>query len=68
MLSIAKAFQFDVIAQGVESSNQESFLKRTNCDLVQGFLYSEPVSKEVAEKLLEIMKNGGKLEDAIWLS
>lgn len=68
MLSIAKAFRLNVIAEGVESSNQEKFLKGTNCDLVQGFLYSEPVSKEMAEKLLSILKNGGKLEDAIWLS
>ncbi len=66
MIAIAKAFRFHVIAQGVESGNQERFLKRMDCDLVQGFLYSEPVSKEHVEKLLEIIKNGGKLEDAIW--
>lgn len=66
MISVAKAFHFNVIAQGVESSNQEMFLKKTDCNLVQGFLYSEPVSKESAGKILEIIKAGGKIEDAIW--
>lgn len=66
MISLAKAFHFNVIAQGVESGNQESFLKKTQCNMVQGFLYSEPMQADTAEKLLQIVKDGGKIEDAIW--
>ncbi len=66
MIAIAKAFHFNVIAQGVESGSQETFLEKADCNLVQGFLYSEPVSTEIAGKLLEIVKTGGKVEDALW--
>ncbi len=66
MISLAKAFRFNVIAQGVESGSQEIFLKKTDCNLVQGFLYSEPMQPAAAEKLLKVVKDGGKIEDAIW--
>ena len=66
IISIAKAFRFHVIVQGVESEIQENFLKKAECDLVQGFLYSEPLPKENVEKLLEMIKAGGKIEDCLW--
>lgn len=67
MIALAKAFHFRVIAQGVENETQESFLKHTECNIVQGFLYSEPMQPKAAGKLLRVMKNGGRIEDAIWL-
>ena len=66
MIALAKAFQLNVIAQGVESGTQESFLKKNDCNVVQGFLYSEPMQVEAAGRLLKVVQEGGKIEDAIW--
>jgi EAL domain-containing protein (putative c-di-GMP-specific phosphodiesterase class I) len=36
----------DIIAEGVETEPQRDYLKRLNCDLLQGFLYSKPLPPE----------------------
>ena len=52
IISLARSLNFDVIAEGVEQHEQETFLKNAKCNKVQGYLYSEPVPKEQAENLL----------------
>ncbi|MCU7864056.1 MAG: EAL domain-containing protein [Candidatus Thiodiazotropha sp. (ex Lucinoma borealis)] len=44
IISLAKNFQLDVIAEGVENSEQESILEQYNCELAQGYYYSKPKS------------------------
>ncbi len=63
IIMLAKALNIEVVAEGVESSTQEKFLKDLSCNRVQGFLYSQPISKESVEQLLELIKNGGKLDE-----
>ena len=41
----------ETIAEGVEDKNQYDFLKRINCDIVQGFLMGKPMSRADFEKL-----------------
>lgn len=41
-----------VVAEGVETNEQLSFLHRLQCDEWQGYLFSKPVSAETFEKLL----------------
>ena len=55
IITLARNFNLDVIAEGVESSEQASFLKEAQCNIVQGYLYSVPVSKEDADSLLKNM-------------
>jgi len=56
-IALGKSFGLKVIADGVESKEQELFLRRNGCDEIQGFLYSEPVSaKEISEIVKE--RNG----------
>ena len=55
MITLARNFNLDVIAEGVENSEQASFLKEAQCNIVQGYLYSVPVSKEDADSLLKNM-------------
>ncbi|MEG2441285.1 MAG: EAL domain-containing protein [Acetivibrio sp.] len=66
MITLAKALHIEVIAEGVESGGQETFLKGAACNRVQGFLYSEAIPGEGAENLLEFMKNGGKMDEFYW--
>jgi len=41
IISMAHALNLKVIAEGVETEEQFAFLKAENCDMAQGFLFSE---------------------------
>jgi EAL domain-containing protein (putative c-di-GMP-specific phosphodiesterase class I) len=44
IISIAHALNLKVIAEGVETEEQVHFLTSLNCDEIQGFYYSKPLS------------------------
>jgi len=44
VISMARALNLRVVAEGVETEAQLAFLRRENCEVVQGFLHSKPVS------------------------
>jgi diguanylate cyclase (GGDEF)-like protein/PAS domain S-box-containing protein len=44
VISMARALNLRVVAEGVETEAQLAFLRRENCEVVQGFLHSRPVS------------------------
>lgn len=41
-----------VVAEGVEEDNQLKLLEEMNCDKIQGYLFSKPLSSEDTEKLM----------------
>jgi PAS domain S-box-containing protein len=41
-----------VVGEGVETENQEGFLRGVGCDFAQGYLYSRPAKPEMIETLL----------------
>ena len=43
IISLSHKLGLNVIAEGVESKNQEKYLIENKCDLVQGYLYSKPL-------------------------
>ncbi len=53
IINLARNLNLFVIAEGVETGEQESFLKEANCDKAQGFFYSRPVPKDMAVKFLK---------------
>lgn len=53
MIDLAKVLNIKVIAEGVELSEQEQFLKDANCNKAQGYFYSKPVPKDMACELLK---------------
>lgn len=46
MIALGHSLDMEVIAEGVETQGQLTFLRGQGCDAVQGFLYSEPMSAE----------------------
>lgn len=44
IINLAKAFKLKVIAEGVETEGQASFLLSLGCDAHQGFYYSRPLT------------------------
>lgn len=53
IISMARSFNFKVIAEGVESKKQLDFLKKQRCDEVQGFFFSKPLTSRGIEKFLK---------------
>lgn len=53
IIAMAKNLNLTIIAEGVETEEQLQFLKDHNCDQVQGFYYSKPLSIQDATELLD---------------
>ena len=49
---VASALGLRVVAEGVETPEQLSWVKSLGCELVQGHYFSEPLPSEAAEELL----------------
>ncbi len=52
---IARGFNLEVIAEGVETEGQIDHLRALGCDTMQGFYFSHPVSAEAAEETFHHM-------------
>src|SRR5581483_6065520 len=52
IVSMAHALKLSVVAEGVETQQQLDKLKSLDCDQIQGYLVSPPVSARAIERLL----------------
>jgi len=52
VISMARALKLNVVAEGVETEEQLDFLRRENCEAIQGFLCSPPLPAEEFESTL----------------
>jgi diguanylate cyclase (GGDEF)-like protein len=59
IISLARAFEMSVVAEGVETTEQLGALWEMGCDQSQGYLHSKPVNRDDLAKLLE--HGSGKL-------
>lgn len=53
IISLAQNIGLNVVAEGVETSEQLDYLVRCNCNIIQGYLFSKPLSESDAERILE---------------
>lgn len=52
IISVSLKNGIQIICEGVETPEQEEFVRKHNCIFVQGFLYSRPVTENEFRKLL----------------
>jgi diguanylate cyclase (GGDEF)-like protein len=55
IISMGKALEMTIVAEGVETPAQEAFLRAHGCDEIQGFLFSRPLPPDQLAGLLQPM-------------
>lgn len=53
IITLSHSLGLNVVAEGVETKEQLNFLKKYQCDQIQGYLISKPVSIHEIEKLIQ---------------
>lgn len=53
IIVLAHKLGMQVVAEGVETSEQLDLLTKYNCDIIQGYYFSKPLSEEAALKMIQ---------------
>jgi EAL domain-containing protein (putative c-di-GMP-specific phosphodiesterase class I) len=59
ILELARSLKLEVVAEGVETEQQLSRLRKLGCTYFQGFLFSKPVDAATAESLYGQTRESG---------
>ena len=60
VVGLAKRLDMGTVAEGVETIPQVEFLRRVDCDMVQGYVFSAPVPVALFEKMVYGSEARGK--------
>jgi diguanylate cyclase (GGDEF)-like protein/PAS domain S-box-containing protein len=58
VVSLARTLGLGIVAEGVETLEQDAVVRDLGCEAVQGWLYSRPLTREA---LVEVLRGGGLL-------
>jgi EAL domain-containing protein (putative c-di-GMP-specific phosphodiesterase class I) len=56
IVTIARNLSLSTVAEGVETEEQHLFMKQMGCDVLQGYLYSKPLSEKEFTQFAEASK------------
>ncbi|MCK2150995.1 MULTISPECIES: EAL domain-containing protein [Marinobacter] len=54
MIQMGHSLGLDVLAEGIETKEQENHLRILGCDAGQGYLYAKPLSVKRCEEYLQV--------------
>jgi diguanylate cyclase (GGDEF)-like protein len=54
IISIGKNLEMHILAEGVETKEQEAILKRFGCDRFQGYLYTKPLAYDALKEFFAV--------------
>jgi diguanylate cyclase (GGDEF)-like protein len=57
IIALAKSLNKTIVAEGIEHQEQQQFLVHKGCDLLQGYLFSKPLS---VENITSMLMNSGQ--------
>ena len=55
IIEMAHKLEIQVVAEGIETKEQVDYLKRINCDMIQGYYFEKPITIE--ELAMKYIKN-----------
>ncbi len=66
-IALAHAMKMKVVAEGVETESQLNYLKRLDCDVIQGFFFSKPLPVDdviefIKQRNQQVAKNNQQLQ------
>lgn len=61
IIAMARSLGIETVAEGIETLEQQTFLRNRSCDLGQGFLFSHPVEADEIGRLLRTPSVGFSL-------
>jgi EAL domain-containing protein (putative c-di-GMP-specific phosphodiesterase class I) len=64
IIELGQTLHLEIVAEGVEQAEQLGWLRSRNCDLGQGFLFSEPIDAEQLTQLLGDRAGGAELRQS----
>ncbi|MGA9657748.1 MAG: EAL domain-containing protein [Asticcacaulis sp.] len=52
IVKLSKALNLNILAEGVETRAQKNILRQTGCHIIQGYLFSKPVSATAIDEMM----------------
>lgn len=52
IIGLGKSLRLTLVAEGIETTKQATYLQEIGCDLLQGYLFSKPVTAEEFKQLM----------------
>jgi len=57
IISMSQSLNLDIIAEGIETQEQQDFVLQEGCQLIQGYYYSRPLTKQAMTEKLESIRS-----------